>query len=525
MSHSNTVTSEIKKPGKIVINKKIVFFIMLILGLAVYGNVVAAPFIFDDLSLINNNDNIVSLSKIGRYFTSNLGDATLENNFPVYRPMHTLVHAVIFNTFGSNPIPFHLLSILLHIINGYLVFLLLAKLNFSNVGSFIGGLFFLLHPVQTQAVSYISAVSDVLVATFLLTGLHSFINMFLSPSKKKWPKIISMACFVTLALLTKESAVIFFPLICLLALYYRKQIVKNTKVTILIAITTSLFLVILYLIFRFKVLSFAKIPLNPSTDVYTENMAVRISTFVSILWEYIKLIVLPIKLHIFRPYAYFSNLFTPNGLFGIFLLFTASQLAIYSFFKKTKIWFGIIWFFVCLVPFMGIVPLNAIYMEHWLYTPLIGVTILIVSFFDKLSLFKKYKVFLPICLMVFSLYGYRIVIRNIEWGNSIAFYQNEVNNNPADTRTYSLLAREYTRRGHYLLAVDTINKYMPTSGEPLWPFWPHYELALAYIGLENFSEATKELEKALHIQHDANSQNLLERIKDGRGVSIQEIHL
>ena len=186
-----------------------VFLILLFLGMLAYFNVLQGPFLFDDEHFIEKNVMIRSLSNIPEFFSSSVTEgASLSGNF--YRPNQQLVYAVLFQFFGLNPMPYHLLSVLLHILNAFLLFSLLSKLNFSRIASFLAAAFFLLNPIQTEAVSYISGMADSLGFCFMLLGLNFFMKYLLNRGRFLFLFISSL--FFIIALFTKENQVVFLPL-------------------------------------------------------------------------------------------------------------------------------------------------------------------------------------------------------------------------------------------------------------------------------------------------------------------------
>ena len=120
-----------------------------------YGNVMNGPFIYDDLYMIVRNSQIQSLSHFSDYFTQS---ATEGFNYTsnLYRPLSNIVNAITYAVFEMNQAAYHIRNILIHIINGFLVFLLCNKLSFKRITSFVIAILFLAHPTQVESVSYIA---------------------------------------------------------------------------------------------------------------------------------------------------------------------------------------------------------------------------------------------------------------------------------------------------------------------------------------------------------------------------------
>ena len=81
-----------------------------------------------------------------------------------YRPVLEILYRFEYHFFGPHPFGFHLFNILVHIINGLLLFGLLQKLGLREAVAWVVALLFLIHPVQTEAVSCISGISNLWMA-------------------------------------------------------------------------------------------------------------------------------------------------------------------------------------------------------------------------------------------------------------------------------------------------------------------------------------------------------------------------
>src|SRR3989338_8079327 len=189
-----------------------------------YGNILFGGFIFDDNTFIEHNEQIRSPANIGEIYSSSTtaGSGISGDNF--YRPNQQFVYTILYFFFGLSPFFFHLNSVLFHILNACLLFLLAGSLGISRKVALLGALIFLLHPIQTEAVSYISGLSDLLVsATILLTALL-FIKSTAAESQKKYLLYLALGALVfSLGLFSKENEVVAAALVLLLAIFLYKN--------------------------------------------------------------------------------------------------------------------------------------------------------------------------------------------------------------------------------------------------------------------------------------------------------------
>ncbi len=191
-----------------------VLFLLSLLATLIYSNTFSSPFYFDDTPNIVENPQIKDLSNF-------LG-------FSGSRAVGFLSFALNYHFNGLNVFGYHLVNLLIHITNGFLVYclvLLLFKASASDHGSqqlptlnsqlaaapwiaLVTALLFVSHPIQTQAVTYIVQRFASLVALFYLLTLVCYVKWRLaSPearSRYLWYAGALLSTF--LAMKTKENS-------------------------------------------------------------------------------------------------------------------------------------------------------------------------------------------------------------------------------------------------------------------------------------------------------------------------------
>jgi tetratricopeptide (TPR) repeat protein len=192
---------------------------------AAYGRTLQAGygFVFDDWKLVYENEAIRDLRALPRIVAAAFKDEPVAARDhwidPGYRPVRMVSYAIDHALFGLDPRGFRLTNILIHLANA----LLLASIARAFVGpraALAAALLFALHPVATEAVTYISGRRDVLFAFFYLAALRIHIGP-LAPALSsgggaggagRWRGWAEMGLFL-LALGAKEMA-ISLPLAC-----------------------------------------------------------------------------------------------------------------------------------------------------------------------------------------------------------------------------------------------------------------------------------------------------------------------
>ena len=125
---------------------------------------------WNESNLITNNQEVQNLSfkNIVSYFTNYEIDG--------YYPITKLSYAIDYKIGNKNPFVFHLISILLHVINIILVFYFIKLLIQKFEIAIVAALLFAIHPLQVESVTWISARSILLFSTFFLLSLIFYIR-------------------------------------------------------------------------------------------------------------------------------------------------------------------------------------------------------------------------------------------------------------------------------------------------------------------------------------------------------------
>ena len=170
----------------------------------VYANALWDGFTLDDPLYITVNPQVTSLSLRGLF--------SLHKFAHVFRPLTFATFGLNWALAGARPFGFHLVNVLLHAAVTCLLYLLLRNIlepaspQGSSQGktvAFVAALLFAVHPIHTEAVTSIVGRSELLAAGFLLAACLFHVND---------REIPALLCFV-LAVLSKESAVVFLPLV------------------------------------------------------------------------------------------------------------------------------------------------------------------------------------------------------------------------------------------------------------------------------------------------------------------------
>jgi tetratricopeptide (TPR) repeat protein len=174
-------------------NIQIAALILIALVFICYANSLGNGFVFDDLQVVLADGRPPSFAHLLRMATSS------------YRPMRNLSYALDFGIWGTRPFGFHLTNILIHCANTVLVFWLVRRVAGNRlIMSFFAAAIFAIHPIQTDAVTYISGRRDVLFSLFYLAAFHCYLSFRSSRSLKHFSLFLVLW---VLSLMSKEMAV------------------------------------------------------------------------------------------------------------------------------------------------------------------------------------------------------------------------------------------------------------------------------------------------------------------------------
>ena len=403
-------------------------------------------FIWDDEQFIYKNAYVLNFDLPAIFTQSTTAGAGIASNY--YRPLASLSFALDHALWGLQPFGFHLTNTLLHAGAGLILYLLLTQSGFGYKDkslwqdpAFWLSLIFLIHPIQTEAVVYINSRGDSLSALLSLTTLLLFAKVIDKKSKAQvsllpsqvWPVYI-LGIFL-LAMLAKEIAISTVGLMFLI--YWqqldREKTQKNKQINhglAKITLVAATAVAATYFFLRLTVFNFQNtVNFYTTATEYSQSLAVRMLTFSHTLWIYGRLLLVPYPLHMERDLTSISSIYSVWPWLSFTTIILVFAIGAWEKIKHstTWIWFGSAWFAITIAPMSGVIPINGMIYEHWLYLPMIGFFLVIwriaTLWNKKLFLNSKFvstsKFLLIFCTILLSLLTIR---QNWLWRQPIPFY-------------------------------------------------------------------------------------------------------
>ena len=186
---------------------------LVVLGLVTLWQSVAFDFVnWDDVSYVQQNDLIRSWSP------ANLWGIATETVTRNYAPLTILSFLIDHTIWGNIPSGYHATNVLLHLLNGVLVFLLLKQLTGNLFIAWLTAALFLVHPVQIESVVWISSRKGLLCSAFMLWAAIVRLRPEVTARQDAWYFGLLIA-----ALLSKALAIVFPPIVLLYDVLIRRE--------------------------------------------------------------------------------------------------------------------------------------------------------------------------------------------------------------------------------------------------------------------------------------------------------------
>lgn len=340
---------------------------------------------------------------------------------------------------------FHLSNMLMHLAAALLFWRMLAGLGAPQFVQFSAPLIYVVHPLHTEAVAYISGRADMMSAVCIFAALCWIISAFRTGNAPV--RILWAALFFIAGLLSKESSLI-YPILLAVLLPLMRERYKGDRtggargrfITIA-ALSSSGILLASYLVLRSTILKFAEGGASaPST------LGQRLLETLQALGMYVKLLFIPTDLHMERVLINVS-IFYP--LLGAAFLAAVLLGSVYAWRSGNKrITAGLAWFIVSWLPISGIFPLNAPMAEHWMYVPMAGfwwALMEIVSLGCKRTVMRRLAIAVVLALSV--IFTGMTSYRNRDWHDNVVLFRATLRQNPNSARVHYNLAVTYETMG------------------------------------------------------------------------------
>ena len=425
----------------------------------IYGNTLRNEFTMDDGIYVVRNSQVTRASVQGLFAANKLTN--------VFRPVTFATLALNWRLGGARPLGFHLFNLILHACVTWLLFLLLDELLGASpqakIVAFAAALIFAVHPLHTEAVASISGRAELLAAGFLFAAWILHLND---------QQISAFICFV-LALLSKESAVVFLPL--LLVGDYARGKWKPILRYAMFAGITLLYLGILWKVQggRFGQVTIAQLD-NPLAVISPQW---RILNALRVAWKYAELHFYPAKLscdYSFNTIPIYMD--WRHTLPALLAAMAAIGTWIWGVWKRRSglILAGGIYLGGFAVTANILMPTGTIMGERLAYLPSAGFCLLAALGWNWLR-GRQRTVAVAAAAAIIAAFGMRTMVRNLDWKDNMSLYSAGVRVSPGSAKMHGNLGSEYQAAVEWDLAASEYETALRIN--------PDYPDVLAAYGL------------------------------------------
>ncbi len=407
--------------------------LIIVVTLAVYAISLANGFVLDDDAIIVKNPQTLSLRSIPDVLFS--PDVIK----PYYRPLNRASYLLDYQLAGLNPAWYHAVGIMVHLGNAILLFLVASRLLADRKAALIAALLFAVHPVNSEAVNFISTRNTLLAGFFSLASLLAFLRA--REQGKQWPILSALLFFC--GLLSKETGLM---LLGVFALYTVVQLPGDTpspkRAGRFASLLPYLLVTILYFAMRFYSLHGMVGASVPANGIFS-----RLAMNYHIIPQYLGLLLFPMDLTIFHTVPK-GGLFTPPWFLPAWVaLVVAICLILRS--RNRAALFGLAWIAINYLPISNIVPIPSDPItERFLYLPAIGFFILTGAVVARVRSTGRGALAIRIVAAVLIVASAAVTVqRNRDWKDYYSLFASGVRNDPGSAEAHYNLGTALQSRG------------------------------------------------------------------------------
>jgi protein O-mannosyl-transferase len=482
--------------GGLAKSKTVVYLLVLIIASVItYSNHFHNSFHFDDSHTIQNNLYIQNIKNIPLFFKDGTTFSSLPQN-QSYRPVVSTSLALdywIGN--GYDLFYFHLSSFIIYLLQGTLMFFLIFKLfelsyknDWNFYIAFAAAAWYLLHPANAETINYVIARSDLQSTFFVLLGFLLFI--FSPFCKRTFLYLIP----VGIGTLAKPSAVMFAPMLLFYVLLFeqkislmdvfRKEHFRKILTSVITVIPAFVFCGIMYLLVDH---------FTPST--WQSGGASRFNYIITqpfVIFHYFTTFFLPFGLSADTDWGPLDSVMDIRFFIGMaFIMFMIFVAFLFSRDQRLRpVTFGIVWFFLALIPSSSIIPFAEVLNDHRIFFPYVGLVISVcwVAGLTLLKYRKQYEasvkkynteVMISVCLLL-TCYAYGAYQRNEVWKTEETLWKDVTIKSPKNGRGLLNYGLSQMQKGNYKDAELYFKKALD--------MWPAY--SFLHINMGVLKEAT-----------------------------------
>lgn len=483
--------------------------IICLLGIVIYSNTLHSPFVLDDTPNIEKN-TFIRLTDLD---LKGLWDAGLKSPCP-NRPLANVSFALNYYFGRYDVTGYHVVNILIHVINGILVyFVALTVLRNSSNGfdqkasrspvslipavAFLSALLFTAHPLQTQSVTYIVQRMNSMAVLFYLLSFLLYIHGRLSKRISTRSFLLS-GCVISwvLALSSKEIAVTLPFLLFLYEWYF----VQDLSI-VWLRRNMKYFLASLVILCLLAYVYIGDKPLDAILATYQWRdftIRERVLTQFRVIVFYVGLLLYPhpSRLNVTHPFPVSQSLLEPvSTLFSLLFVLGLIGVSIYLARPKRVVSFCILFFLIHLAVESSVIGLEMVF-EHRLYLPMLGFA-LVVSYLLFCLFSRRPYWSAGVSILIVASLGTGTHARNGIWQDRVTLWTDSVSKAPESPRAHNNLGLALMGRGETDDAITHFSEALKIKPDHAAA---HNNMGVAFLEKGDLDPAVRHFSLALQVQ-------------------------
>lgn len=417
--------------------------------LLLYANTLSHDFTVDDGTVIKNNRfTVKGVDGLGDIFSHSYRAGFWDRKEGLYRPLSVAMFALEWELAPGNPLPGHVINILLYMLTAVLLLRLLRKLliRLHPLIPVAVTLLWIAHPLHTEVVANIKSRDELL--SFFLGILTLDLVLSYHRDRNILPLILSAGTYF-MALLSKESSVTWagvFPLAlwCFTDMDLKTVVKRSALYVMLIGVFFLLRIAVIG-----EVAGGYELMLINNSLVEAPDTVSRLATAFFIMGKYLLLFIAPVNLVFDYSFNTIANVGFGNLLSLLsFLLLTGGL--IYALIKlpgRSAVSFCVLFYLGTILLVSNIFFLiEATMAERFVFTPSLGLCMLTGILLERLIKPSQQKkdvitvknirsnsLFFPL-VIVLVLFSGRTISRNADWKDNLTLLQHDVKLSPGSAR-------------------------------------------------------------------------------------------
>jgi tetratricopeptide (TPR) repeat protein len=517
---------------------RIVALFFSIVGFVIYANTFDAPTHYDDYRV---------------FVTRDFSNFLQKNAFSSTRFVADLTFA--FNKWLSGPevFSYHLVNLLIHVFSAFLVYQLLFQIlsfaksrnspnwfhsnevskfglppvtDFQFWAGFFGGLIFLIHPLSTQTVTYITQRYTSLATLFYLVSIVAYLRArdltlhweseermvaakhpFLKLRHLIWYSLAIVTA--VLAMYTKEMSLTLPLMLVLIEFFFVQPNLEDVgKRTLYLLPLLATGLIIPY--YHLPLLNSPSTPsVEPSIlPSWGQDYLTRRTYLLSqlgVIWNiYLRLLVFPYGQSIEHDFFVSDRLLNPITLGAFIGLLSLVLFALATLRKYPLVAFGFVWFFVTISVTSSIIP-NVIFVaEHRTYLPMVGLAFLAAGIYKYA---RSPRLFWSVAIPIALVFSTLTSMRNFAWNDDLTLWGEALKKAPDLDRPYNLSAMALHKAGRLDEAISMYKKVISMPRDPFKrtevdKLFASHNLPSVYVDKHMYEDAHRSFRELIDLYGD-----------------------